>query len=101
MLPRHFYRVEWEIARRFTTPYDRVSRSRNFTAPERAAEQVRALSMWVPSHAELLGVWRTAGTHRNGDLKWEVIDPETLPPLPPHVEDRYSVIADAIPQEDT
>lgn len=101
MLPRQFHRVEWEMARLFSTPYDRVHRTRNFTTAEAAAAQVRAIRLWEPSHAELAGVFRTVGTHGNGDLKWEVVDPETgLPPLLPHDEARYRALAPSIPTQE-
>jgi hypothetical protein len=88
-LPRQFYRVEWEMARHYRAPHDRVRRSRNFVFATMAAAQVRAISLWVPSHAELVGVYRTTEI-----VRWEQLDPETgLPPLLPHDEDRYSTLA--------
>lgn len=90
--PKQLHRVEWEIARLHDTPHDRRERSRIFTSAHTAAQQVRAVMVWVPSHAELHGVWRTCG-YEDGELRWEQVDPETgLPALLPHVEARYAAL---------
>src|SRR5258708_2605398 len=71
--PRCFIRVEWKVARRHDLPEDRSSESRNFTRAEYAARQIRAVLSWVPSHAEIVGVWTTCGYSGDG-VEWTPIE---------------------------
>jgi hypothetical protein len=98
--PKTLYRVEWTVARRYDRPDDRVTRARIFTSAHAAAQQVRAVSIWVPSHAQLLGVWRTCGADEYDNVAWTEIDPDTgLPALLPHVAARYDVMEASIHDE--
>jgi hypothetical protein len=85
--PKVLYRVEWDAARRFDTPNDRRRVERNYTTPEAAAKQVRAVRSW-PTHMALVAVCRTAGYGKAG-LRWEEIDPATLPRLSERDEWRF------------
>lgn len=99
--PRQLVRVEWAISRDFERPEDRVEKAANFASLSSAARQIRSVLSWVPSHAELLAVYRTGASRRNrytlhdGDrgIGWDRIDPaEILRFLPAHEEARYRAL---------
>lgn len=91
--PREFVHVEWKAARRFDLPNDRKYVERNFTDTALAASQVAHLLTWVPTHVELVGIWRCS-SHDGARLGWtEITVAELLDHLRPGDRARVDTLA--------